>query len=173
MNNDLNICARDSPNRRRWTRLATVASSGLVALSSSSQATPNEPSREQRAQRGGYISALRSPEILMGIKPASRGRIAVAYFEWATPDFQRVRMPWIVIDDPDDAAAFADAIEAQPIVSEWGTSISAGLLLATKLLATSALQGDRHSVDISGDGPISPAQITGRRALVRHTCERP
>ena len=36
---------------------------------------------------------------------------------------------------------------------EAGTSISAGILLAAKLFETTALQADRKTVDVSGDGP--------------------
>jgi Protein of unknown function (DUF1194) len=171
MNLDPKFCACNSP-KRLWRRLATVASIGLVALSSSSRAAPKEPhldvdlelviavdvsssmnDAEQRVQREGYASALRSSDVLEAIKSGPRGRVAITYFEWASPNYQRILMPWTVIDGPDDAAAFADEIEAQTTVSEGGTSISAGLLLATKLLETKAIESDRQTIDVSGDGP--------------------
>ena len=123
---------------------------------------------EQRLQREGYASALRSSDILAAIKSGRRGRIAITYFEWARPDYQRVLMRWTVIDGPDDAAAFADAIEAQPTVSEGGTSISAALMLAMKLLETSGLEGARQTIDVSGDDPnnAGPSIIPVRDALL-------
>ena len=186
MNPDPNTCACNSPNGRPWTHLAAVAI-GLTALLSSSTAAPNESrldvdlelviavdvsssmtKAEQRLQREGYASALRSPDILAAIKSGRRGRIAITYFEWARPDYQRVLMRWTVIDGPDDAAAFADAIEAQPTVSEGGTSISAALMLAMKLLETSGLEGARQTIDVSGDGTnnAGPSIVPVRDALL-------
>jgi Protein of unknown function (DUF1194) len=62
-------------------------------------------------------------------------------------------MPWTIIAGPDDAASFADALDAKPIASEMDTSISGGFLAAARLLPTSALHGDHQVIDISGDGP--------------------
>jgi hypothetical protein len=58
-----------------------------------------------------------------------------------------------VIGSAQDAAAFADAIEALPTASEGGTSISAALLFALTLLESSGLRSDRQTIDVSGDGP--------------------
>jgi hypothetical protein len=82
-----------------------------------------------------------------------RGQIAILYFEWARPDYQRILLPWAVIDGPAATAAAAATIESQPTASEGGTSISAALLLAGRLLQTTELHGDRQVVDVSGDGP--------------------
>ncbi|WP_292372671.1 DUF1194 domain-containing protein [Mesorhizobium sp.] len=107
---------------------------------------------ELHLQREGYVSALRDPAVLRSIKSGRRGRIPVAYVEWAGPNYQRVLMPWTVFDTPDDAAAFAEALRVQPIASGRGTSISGALLTAGKLLAGSPV-GDRMVIDVSGDGP--------------------
>jgi hypothetical protein len=58
-----------------------------------------------------------------------------------------------VIEAPADAAAFAEAIAAQPSLSQGGTSISTGLLAARRLLRTGVLESDRQVIDVSGDGP--------------------
>jgi hypothetical protein len=107
---------------------------------------------EQHLQREGYVSALHDPAVLRSIKSGRRGRIAIAYVEWAGPNYQRVLMPWTVLDTPNDAAAFAEALRVQPIVRGHGTSISGALLAAGKLLAGSPV-GDRMVIDVSGDGP--------------------
>jgi hypothetical protein len=65
---------------------------------------------------------------------------------------QRVLMPWTVLDEPEDAVAFAGALRGQPFVKGFGTSISGALLAARDLLA-SAPGSDRQVVDVSGDGP--------------------
>ena len=123
---------------------------------------------ELRVQREGYALALRSPEVMQAIKSGRWGRIAFIYFEWANPDYQLVRVPWTVIDGPDDTAEIANAIEKQPIISQGGTSISAALSLAGKLLRTSGLQSDRRIIDVSGDGPNNsgPSITPIRDALV-------
>jgi hypothetical protein len=108
---------------------------------------------EQRVQRQGYVSALRNPDVLQAIKSGRRGRIAMAYFECARPEYQRVLVPWTVIDGPSDAAAIADAIAGQPVIPQGETSISSALLFAGQLLKTSGFMSDRRIVDISGDGP--------------------
>jgi hypothetical protein len=107
---------------------------------------------EQRLQREGYVSALRDPEVLLSIETGPRGRIAIAYLEWAGRDDQRLVMPWTVLDEPQDAAAFADALSDRPFESGRGTSISGALLAAGKLLAEGP-SAAREVIDVSGDGP--------------------
>jgi hypothetical protein len=149
-----------------------AAATGLFALFSTASATPKEPAHavdlelliavdvstsmsreEQHVQREGYVSALRSPEVMQAIKAGRYGRIAIAYMEWARPEYQRVLVPWTIIEGPADATAVAQVIGEQPSLSQGGTSISAALLGAGRLLRTSGLQSDRQVIDISGDGP--------------------
>jgi Protein of unknown function (DUF1194) len=123
---------------------------------------------EQRVQRQGYVSALRSPDVLQAIKSGRLGRIATAYFEWARPEYHRVLVPWTVIDGPADAAAIADAIAGQPVIPQGETSISSALLFAGQLLKTSGFMSDRRIVDVSGDGPnnTGPPVELARDALI-------
>jgi Protein of unknown function (DUF1194) len=115
---------------------------------------------ELRIQREGYANALRDVDVINATRSGTRGRIAVAYFEWASPDDQRLIMPWTVIDGPDSARSFADALKQQPIGTYFysrleggGTSISGALSFSSRLLQSSGLQADRHVIDVSGDGP--------------------
>lgn len=107
---------------------------------------------EQRLQRQGYIEAFQDAKVWQSIKSGRRGRIGITYVEWAGPNHQSVRIPWTILEGPEDAAAFAQALRAQPIVRGLGTSISGALLLAGKLLAGGPA-GDRQVIDVSGDGP--------------------
>lgn len=107
---------------------------------------------EQRAQRDGYIKAFRSPELRAAIGSGARGRIAVAYLEWAGPDHRRALIPWRIVDGP-AAAAFAAELERHPLVAGKGTSISGGLAAAANLLVSVEVPADRWVVDLSGDGP--------------------
>ncbi len=175
----------DPPNRLIGSRVLTLALA--VALSSPTWALGKESEvavdlelviavdvstsmsqEEQRVQREGYVSALRSPDVLQAIKSGRRGRIAMAYFEWARPEYQRVRVPWTVIDGPADVDAIADAIAGQPASPQGGTSISSALLFAGQLLKTSGFMSDRRIIDVSGDGPnnAGPLVESARDVLI-------
>jgi hypothetical protein len=122
----------------------------------------------QRMQREGYVRALQDTDVLRAIQSGPRGRIAVAYIEWASPNYQRVVAPLTVIGGTDDAAAFTSRMEAQPLAGGGSTSISAGLIRAAALFDTGGIHGDRWTIDVSGDGPnndgLPVAQV--RDALV-------
>lgn len=123
---------------------------------------------EQRLQREGYVAAFRDGEVQKAITSGGYRRIAVAYMEWAGPQWQSVIIPWTVIDSPQAALAFADRLEKQPISRERWTSISGALQFAKSLLGKSSARGDRRVIDISGDGPNNagpPVQIA-RAALL-------
>jgi Protein of unknown function (DUF1194) len=115
---------------------------------------------ELRIQREGYVNALRDVDVINATLSGTRGRIAVAYFEWASPDDQRLIMPWTVIDGPDSARSFADALNEQPLETNFdvglkrgGTSISGALFFSSRLLQSGGLRADRHVIDVSSDGP--------------------
>jgi len=69
---------------------------------------------EQRLQRQGYVEALRSEQFLNALKSGTTGRIAVVYMQWASEFDQDLLVPWTVIDGPDSASAFADALIKAP-----------------------------------------------------------
>ena len=90
---------------------------------------------ELQLQREGYVNALRNVEVINAALSGMRRRIAIAYFEWAGANDQRLIMPWTVIDDPDSAWSFAKALEKQPIgIAGGGTSISGALSFSSRLL---------------------------------------
>jgi Protein of unknown function (DUF1194) len=53
---------------------------------------------ELKLQRDGYIAAFRNPEIIEAIKSGPTGRIAATYVEWAGQRFQRIIVPWTLIE---------------------------------------------------------------------------
>lgn len=108
---------------------------------------------EQQLQRDGYVAAFRHPDVIDAIGTGVRGRVAVAYVEWAGRDIQSTIVPWTVIAGRDDAEAFASALAAAPLRQAPGTSISSALLYAGSQFNQSAFPADRMAVDISGDGP--------------------
>lgn len=117
---------------------------------------------EQRLQRDGYVSAFRHPDIAAAIQSGGIGRIAVLYLEWAGPAYQRVRVPWTIVGNPEDASSVADALAALPLKTKPGTSISASFLQAGELFANAKQRTSRQVIDISGDGvnnfgpPVAP-----------------
>jgi Protein of unknown function (DUF1194) len=107
----------------------------------------------RRVQREGYARAIRSAEVLAAIKSGPHGRIAIACFGWATPDYQRVIAPWTIVETRADADTVAHAIEQEQLAAKGGTSISAALLFSERLLHTAGIRADRKIIDVSGDGP--------------------
>jgi hypothetical protein len=107
---------------------------------------------EQKLQRDGYVTALRSGEFLDALKHGTHGRIAVTYIEWAGVSDQKIVMPWRLIDGPAAAAAVADEIARAPYRRAYRTSISGALIFATAQFETSGHHGIRRVIDVSGDG---------------------
>lgn len=108
---------------------------------------------EQRLQRQGYVAAFRHADVIRAIRTGIHGRIAVAFVEWAGDDVQRLVVPWTVVDGASTAAAFADALEKEPIAGRRRTSISGVLLYAAGLFESNGFKGLRRVIDVSGDGP--------------------
>lgn len=104
-------------------------------------------------QKEGYRAAFRDPDVVAAILGGGEGRIAVAYAEFAGDAQARTVVGWTVVDGPDKAAAFADAVAAAGRPEPGETSIAAGLDLATGLLARCGCEPRRRVVDVSGDGP--------------------
>jgi hypothetical protein len=107
---------------------------------------------EQKLQREGYVTALKSREFLDALKRGTHGRIAVTYFEWAGVGDQKTVLPWRLIDGPQSAAAVADEIASAPYRRAYRTSISGALIYATGQLDRSGHRGIRRVIDVSGDG---------------------
>jgi Protein of unknown function (DUF1194) len=75
----------------------------------------------------------------------------VTYVEWAGESFQRIVIPWTLIDGEDTALTFADKLAAAPSAQSYRTSISGALIYATGLFDGNGYQG-RQAIDVSGDG---------------------
>ena len=107
---------------------------------------------EQALQRGGYVLALTSKEVLQALHQGAHGKIAITYFEWAGQSDQKILMPWRMIDGPESADAVAAEIARAPIRRASRTSISGGLRFAKPLFDDSGYRGLRRVIDVSGDG---------------------
>ena len=107
---------------------------------------------ELKLQRDGYTAAFRNPEIIEAIKSGPTGRIAATYMEWAGESFQRIVVPWTLIEGVDTALPFADKLAAAPVTPTYRTSISGALKYATGLFDDNGY-GGRRVIDISGRWP--------------------
>ncbi|OAP38596.1 hypothetical protein AU381_22300 [Sinorhizobium glycinis] len=129
---------------------------------------------EARVQRSGYVQALRHPDFINAVKGGYLGRIAIGYFEWAGMVNEASVVTWQVIEGVADAEDFAAKIEARPIGTRRGTSISNAIIFGTSLIDTNAFSGARRVIDISGDGPnntgppVAPARndAVGRGIII-------
>src|SRR5215212_4258398 len=62
---------------------------------------------EARQQREGYVAALADPAVIQAIRAGFHRRIAIAYLEWASGDYQRLVLGWTLLEDAASAEAFA------------------------------------------------------------------
>jgi hypothetical protein len=108
---------------------------------------------EAQVQRAGYVDALRHPDFINAVRDGLNGRIAISYFEWAGTIRDNSHIPWQVISGPEEAEAFAALLEARPIATRRGTSISGAIAYGAKLFDSNPYSGMRRVIDVSGDGP--------------------
>ncbi len=108
---------------------------------------------ELALQRQGYADAVMSREVQEAIASGAYGRIAVAYVEWGGPVSQHIIVDWTVIDGPESAARFAEALVTRPRAAVGYNSISAAIDFSVNLIETNAYDGLKKVVDVSGDGP--------------------
>ena len=108
---------------------------------------------EAQVQRAGYVDALRHPDFVNAVRDGLTGRIAISYFEWAGTIRDSSHLPWQIISSAQDADAFAAQLEARPIATRRGTSISGAIVYGTKLFEANGYSGMRRVIDVSGDGP--------------------
>jgi hypothetical protein len=110
-------------------------------------------SDEARLQRRGIAAAFRSDDVIRAISSGVLQRIAVAYIDYSSRDWNEVVVDWRIIRDRQSAGAFADALLKAPLTFGRRTSISDALVHATDLIETNDIEGTRRVIDVSGDGP--------------------
>ena len=104
-------------------------------------------------QINGMAHAFRSPEVMEAIESGYFRAIGVTLIEWSSSNWQRVDIPWTLVDGPVAARVLADRISSLPRSVETGaTSISGALLFGLELLETGPFHGTRRVIDISCDG---------------------
>jgi Protein of unknown function (DUF1194) len=104
-------------------------------------------------QKQGYAAAFRNPNVLRAIRSGMNQSIAVTMTQWTGPSLQAQVVPWTLLTDQISVLAFADAIEKAPReLFSGGTSISGAIDHAMLLLPSAPFKGNKHVIDISGDG---------------------
>ena len=138
----------------------------VIAVDASGSVSDNEFA----LQIGGIAAAFREPDIHEAIASGPQQRIAVALMIWADARARQAISPWIMIDGPDAAFAFADLVEAQAerrqiFRGRSGTGIGAAIGQGVRELRTNKFDGTRLAIDVSGDGRETPLMFGEGMAL--------
>jgi len=118
----------------------------LVLLADASGSIDRE---ELIFQREGYARAIQDPMVLSAIENSIYGTVAVTYVEWAVN--QVVVADWMIVDGPESAAAFAEAILAPPRGTFGGNAIGSALLKGKEMIEENDIFSPRQVIDFSGD----------------------
>jgi hypothetical protein len=110
---------------------------------------------EIRFQRQGYAAAITHPEVLTAIAQGYDQRIALTYVEWGMTGSQDVVVPWTIVDGPDSAQAFADALLEAPRRAFGRNAIGEALAFGQALIESNAAKGYRKVIDLSADSANS------------------
>ncbi len=110
---------------------------------------------EFELQREGTAAAFSDPEVVKSIQGGALGRIAVAMFDFSSPEFGKIVVDWHIIKDKASAQAFAEAVIAAPRSPGRRTSVSSALQLGSTMLEATEkdIVATRKVIDVSGDGP--------------------
>jgi hypothetical protein len=114
---------------------------------------------EARLQRQGYIEAFLDPIVLSAIASGPHGRIAVTYIEWAGVFSRSHTVDWMIIDGAASAERFVAALEDASLHRGRYTSISGAIEFALPMFSENTFEGNRHVIDISGDGPNNTGRL--------------
>ena len=110
---------------------------------------------EFELQRQGTADAFMDPEVIKSIQSGALGRIAVAMFDFSSPEYDKVVLDWHIIRDKASSTAFAKQVRDAPRTPGRRTSVSSALELGSTLIEGSAADiiATRRVIDVSGDGP--------------------
>jgi hypothetical protein len=106
---------------------------------------------EIRFQRQGYAAAITHSDVLAAIAQGYDQRIALTYVEWGAVNSQEVVVPWTIVDGPDSAAAFAQALLAEPRRAFGRNAIGNAIAVGQTLIETNDIAGTRKVIDVSAD----------------------
>lgn len=105
-----------------------------------------------RLQRDGYASAITDPRVVRAMTGGARGRVALAFLEWASDNEQITVIDWTPVGGEAEAQGVAKRIREAPRAFMGRTSISTAIDYSMATLARSPYAGPRRVIDVSGDG---------------------
>ncbi|MBT4939852.1 MAG: DUF1194 domain-containing protein [Rhodospirillaceae bacterium] len=114
---------------------------------------------EARLQREGVAAALRSPYVLAAIRSGYHKKIAIAYIDYSSRDFNEIVVDWQIVKDKASADKFADALTNEPLTFGRRTSISDALEMAAEMIRKNNFTGTRLTIDVAGDGPNNHGRL--------------
>lgn len=119
---------------------------------------------ESMFQRRGHARAITHPDVISAVRQGLLQKIAVTYVEWGDASHQDVVVPWTIIDGPESAKAFADALMAAPRRARGYNAIGSALAKGQALIEGNSIRGTRQVMDLSGDSANNWAGIPIRLA---------
>ncbi len=120
--------------------------------------------REFDLQQRGLADAFRHAQVLDAISSGPHRRIAVAVVQWSGGSQQAVSIPWTLIGNDGEAAAFATRLmQTRRHYRDGVTDISGTITFAAQLALASPFPTARRVIDVSGDG-IDNVQYSPHRA---------
>lgn len=115
---------------------------------------------EIRFQREGYAKAITHPDVIAASTGGYYRKIAVTYVEWGAAHSQVVIVPWMAIDGPESAEAFAAALRGATTRAEGSNAIGTAIARGQELIETNAFDAARKVIDFSGDSAYSGSGIS-------------
>lgn len=100
----------------------------------------------------GHALAVTSPGFVAGLANLPTGRAALAFVFWSNHDRQQYTVPWQVVDGPEAAARWAQALRTATRPGAGFTSISGAIDFCHDHLLRVAPPAARRVIDIVADG---------------------
>jgi len=118
----------------------------LVLLADASGSIDAE---ELAFQRQGYALAMTDSQVIEAIRNSIYGNVAITYVEWASNT--AVVVDWMIIDSPETAQDFAQALIGLPRRAVGSNAIGGALLDAMDMIQNNDIFAPRAVIDFSGD----------------------
>ena len=103
---------------------------------------------------------FRSKQVIDAIASGVLQRIAVAYLDYSSRDWNKIVIDWRIIRDRESAYAFADSLIKAPLTFGRRRSISDARAHGAALIESNDIEGPRRVIDVSDDGPNNSISAT-------------
>ncbi len=117
---------------------------------------------EARLQREGIAAAFRSKDVIRAIRSGFLRKIAVAYIDYSSSQYNTIVVDWRIVSDAASAEEFATILLKAPPSYGRRTSISDAVELAAEMIGSNQFEGTRRVIDVSGDGPNNFGRLVDR-----------